>query len=174
MIFRRLRTICTAWKQASEGDVNAYAADYKRELLEALVRERVSDLRQIERGLAGVTSDFLPNPSKFARSCLPSPEELGIPSESEAFQQAIGNATVKHPAVVFTLRKTDSWALKRAPADEAKRQWRDLWTATVRHVVDGGELPAKTLQIEDKPKPKASKDTAISAMDNLKGLFATG
>lgn len=68
-IFRRMRTICTAWKQAVEGDINGYVADYKRELLDALVREGVSDWEQIERGIASIASDFLPNPNKFAREC---------------------------------------------------------------------------------------------------------
>lgn len=52
-----------------EGDINGYVADYKRELLDALVREGVSDLAQVERGIAAINSDFLPNPNKFARDC---------------------------------------------------------------------------------------------------------
>lgn len=60
-----------------EGDINSYVADYKRELLEALVREGVSDMAQIERGIGAIASDFLPNPNKFSRDCKGSGEITG-------------------------------------------------------------------------------------------------
>lgn len=60
-----------------EGDINGYVADYKRELLAALVREGVSDWAQIERGMASIASDFLPNPNKFARECKGAGEITG-------------------------------------------------------------------------------------------------
>lgn len=60
-----------------EGDINSYVADYKRELLEALVREGVSDMAQIERGIAAIASDFLPNPNKFAKDCKGNGEITG-------------------------------------------------------------------------------------------------
>lgn len=52
-----------------EGDINAYVADYKRELLQALVRNQVTDWAQVERGIAAIASDFLPNPNRFAEDC---------------------------------------------------------------------------------------------------------
>lgn len=60
-----------------EGDINSYVNDYRRELLEALVREGVSDMAQIERGIAAINSDFLPNPNKFARDCMGNGEITG-------------------------------------------------------------------------------------------------
>lgn len=52
-----------------EGDTQGYVNEYKRVLLEALVREGVSDVSQIRRGIAAIKSDFLPNPDRFAHDC---------------------------------------------------------------------------------------------------------
>lgn len=152
--------------------MNAYVADYKRELLEALIRERVSDWAQIERGLSRVRSDFLPNPNEFAQSCRVQPEDLGLPSLDESFHQAVTRNTSKHPAVIFALRQTDSWALQRMPEADARKVWAKLWGKTVEHVIAGGELPQPMVQIEDMPRPKASRETAMAAMGSLRGMFA--
>ena len=68
-IFRELRVLCTAWKNTVEGDIQGYVNEYKRALLEALVREGVNDWGQVKRGLAAIASPFLPNPNQFAKDC---------------------------------------------------------------------------------------------------------
>lgn len=68
-IFQELRVTCTAWKNPIEGDLQSYVNEYKRKLLEALVREGVNDWGQVQKGLAAITSPFLPNPNQFAIDC---------------------------------------------------------------------------------------------------------
>lgn len=51
--------------------------EYKRTLLEALMREKVSKWEQVEKGLAEIDSPFLPNPNKFAKDCKGSGQITG-------------------------------------------------------------------------------------------------
>jgi len=69
--------LCTAWKNTVEGDVQSYVNEYKRTLLEALVREGVHDWNQVKRGLASIKSPFLPNPNDFAANCAGTGEITG-------------------------------------------------------------------------------------------------
>ena len=68
-IFKRLTHQCTAWKQAVDGDLDSYANEYKRILLEGLVRERINDMEKIKVALEQVDTDFLPNPERFIKLC---------------------------------------------------------------------------------------------------------
>lgn len=76
-IFRELQILCTAWKQAIDHKVDAYVSDYKRQLLEALIREGVTKWEQVQKGLAATTSPFLPNPNDFAKLCMGNGEITG-------------------------------------------------------------------------------------------------
>lgn len=76
-IFRELQILCTAWKQAIDHDVNSYTADYKRQLLEALMREGVTKWEQVQKGLDATTSAFLPNVNDFAKLCMGNGEMTG-------------------------------------------------------------------------------------------------
>jgi hypothetical protein len=52
-------------------------ADYKRQLLEALIREGVTKWEQVQKGLDGTTSAFLPNVNDFAKQCMGGDEMTG-------------------------------------------------------------------------------------------------
>ncbi|PCI54198.1 MAG: hypothetical protein COB36_10940 [Alphaproteobacteria bacterium] len=69
--------MCTAWKQAIDDKVDDYVADYKRQLLEALMREGVKEWGQVQRGLDATTSAFLPNVNDFAKQCMGGNEITG-------------------------------------------------------------------------------------------------
>jgi hypothetical protein len=113
-----------------------------------------------------------PSALAFRDLCLPTSEDLGLPSEDEAFNQSVGNASEKHPSVVLTLRnmRDDVYELRRADAKKARTLFKKHWDQTVQFVAEGGELPEPELEIEDKPV-KASKETAAEGMAALKGLF---
>ena len=132
-------------------------------------------MEQIAKGLkamatSGRYSDFPPTPLSFRAMCLPSGEELGLPSEEEAFQQAVGNRTRKHPSVIHTLRHTDSFALCRLDTLSARQIWGKAWAETVSHVMAGGELPEPEPEIEHKPT-RAKPEAAQPYLDQLMGMF---
>ena len=111
-----------------------------------------------------------PSALAFRELCLPTSEDLGLPSEDEAFAQAVGNSSEKHPSVVMTLSEMDVYKLRRAETEKARTLFKKHWDQTVQHVAAGGELPEVKLEIEDKPV-KASRETAAEGMAALKGLF---
>jgi hypothetical protein len=120
--------------------------------------------REYERG------DFPPNPLDFRLLCMPTNEDLGLPSDEDAFDQAVGNVTEKHPSVVITLRGMDVQKLRRAEAGKAWRYFKKQWDQTVEYVMAGGKLPEPEKQVEDKPV-KAPAEVAESNLNKLKGIF---
>lgn len=131
----------------------------------------------IKRGMVRMAADLRysnwpPAAIEFRLLCLPTGEDMGLPPESDAFAQAVGNRTSKHPAVVLTLREyVDGHALRRMPDIDARRAWTKAWAQTVEHVATGGSLPEVALEIEDKPV-KADPEAVSNHRAALKGLFA--
>ena len=130
----------------------------------------------IRKGLSRMATDpefktFPPKALEFRALCLPTSEELGLPSAEESFQQAVGNRTTKHPATIYTLRQMDSHALRRMDLDSARKLWAKQWASTVDHVAAGGELPDVEPEIEHKPI-RAAPDKAKPYMDQLMGMLA--
>lgn len=133
---------------------------------------------RIKQGLERMAADqrylkWPPAALEFRALCLPRAEDFGLPSEDEAFAQAIGNRSEKHPAVVFTLRSMgdEAFQMRREKTDEARRLWAQHWAKTVDHVANGGELPQPEPEIEHRPA-KASASAAAPHLDALKGLFS--
>lgn len=131
------------------------------------------DVDQIRRGIERCTTEpefckFPPNPMQFLALCLPSGEDLGLPSETEALAQAVGASTGKHPAVVYTLRQMGNqvFELRRADSTRAIRMFAPWWAKTVEHVSAGGELPEKSIEIENQPQklPKEAKIARLKQM----------
>ena len=114
--------------------------------------------------------DWPPSALAFRDLCLPTSEDLGLPSDDDAFNQAVGNATEKHPAVIRTLRDMDVHKLRTAEVGKAERLFKKHWDKTVEHVMAGGELPEVEKQVEDKPV-KASAEVAESALGGIRGMF---
>lgn len=136
------------------------------------------DPEQVGKGISAMIAcgryrEMPPNPMVFRSMCLPKAEDFGLPSEDEAFAQAIGNRSEKHPAVVFTLRSMgdEAFQMRREKTDEARRLWAQHWAKTVDHVANGGELPQPEPEIEHRPA-KASATAAAPHLDALKGLFS--
>ena len=121
-------------------------------------------------------AEWPPNALAFRALCIPRGEDLGFPSLDEAFQQAIGNRTEKHPAVVHTLRHLDSYALRRMPGGDAQRLFATAWQKTIDEIAAGGELPAAPIGIADdtmaKPKRDRTPEEAARCSAMLSGLRA--
>jgi hypothetical protein len=118
-----------------------------------------------------------PTALEFRALCIPSGEDIGLPSLDEAFQQAIGNRTEKHPAVVHTLRHLDSYALRRMPGADAQRAFARAWQKTIGEIAAGGELPAAPIGLSDdtvaKPKRHRTPEEAARCSAMLAGILAS-
>jgi hypothetical protein len=102
-LFRELRTIRTAWRQAWP-DKAAYQAA-KPVWVRALFEGGIHTQEQIDMGLArcrAEDTDFIPSPGKFISLCMPTPEMVGLPGLEAAYEQAMRNC---HPA----MRGREKW-----------------------------------------------------------------
>jgi hypothetical protein len=102
-LFRELRTIRTAWRQAWP-DKKAYL-DSKATWLKAFIENGICTQEQIDVGLArcrAEDSDFIPSPGRFIAGCVPTPEMVGLPPVETAYEQALRNC---HPA----MRGSEKW-----------------------------------------------------------------
>ena len=132
---------------------------------------------QVKHGLARIAEDpvawkWPPNLMEFRVLCLPTSEDFNLPSEDDAFSQAVGSASDKHPSVVMTLRDMgdEVYKFRRAESEKARRIFKKHWDKTVEHVMAGGELPEVEKQVEDKPV-KASAEVAESNLGGIRGMF---
>lgn len=115
--------------------------------------------------------EWPPNALAFRALCLPSEADLGLPTAEEAFAQAVGNRSgqSKHPAVIHTLRKIDSYSMRKAPADVARKLWNSAWKETVEHVAKGGELSVDLVAL---PPPVEEYDDTESPLRHSKAMKA--
>ena len=102
-------------------------------------------------------------------------DNLDLPGDEQAFQQAVGNARERHPAVIFTLRNmgTQSFNLRRSDEKTARDMFTKGWAKTVQLVVDGGEIPEPEKQIPERPEGTEAgrKEAAKTALSELRGMF---
>ncbi|WP_350649586.1 replication protein P [Pseudomonas sp. HY13-MNA-CIBAN-0226] len=98
-LFRQLRSIRTAWRQAWP-DKKSYM-ESKATWLQAFIENGICTQEQIDIGLIrcrAEPSDFIPSVGKFIQGCTPSPEMLKppLPSVEAAYKQALRNC---HPTM---------------------------------------------------------------------------
>jgi hypothetical protein len=98
-LFRQLRSIRTAWRQAWP-DKKSYM-ESKTTWLKAFIENGICTQEQIDIGLIrcrAEPSDFIPSVGKFIQGCVPAPEMLNppLPSVEAAYKQALRNC---HPTM---------------------------------------------------------------------------
>jgi hypothetical protein len=98
-LFRQLRSIRTAWRQAWP-DKKSYV-ESKATWLKAFIENGICTQEQIDIGLIrcrAEPSDFIPSVGKFIQGCVPTPEMLNppLPSVEAAYKQALRNC---HPTM---------------------------------------------------------------------------
>ena len=87
-IFRALQGAFPAWRSAFPDDTSLRVA--KATWVKGLMAAGVTDLKQIARGVERARlseSDFFPSVGKFIGWCRMTPEELGLPSEDQAWRE---------------------------------------------------------------------------------------
>lgn len=106
-----------------------------------------------------------PMPVAFAALCQPKPEDLGLPSDAEAWREATANAHQPgqhrwtHEAVRMAGQAVGWWDLTHgggeSRTDRLERRFRKEYTALVNRVMAGEQLQARTLLGHDSQLSRA-------------------
>ncbi|WP_028616739.1 replication protein P [Pseudomonas canadensis] len=117
-LFRRLRGIFPAWRQAwpSTEALDAAKAEWIKEFAEAGIRT----LEQIEFGIQKcrkLKKPFAPSVGEFIAMCVPGPEDFGMPAAADAWIEAL-MAAYSHEAVKLAAEATGLFDLRVAKQED--------------------------------------------------------
>jgi hypothetical protein len=117
-LFRRLRGIFPAWRQAwpSTEALDSAKAEWIKEFAEAGIRT----LLQIEFGIQKcrkLKKPFAPSVGEFIAMCVPSPEDFGMPAPADAWLEAL-MGTYSHEAVKLAAEATGLFDLRAAKQED--------------------------------------------------------
>jgi hypothetical protein len=111
--------------------------------------------------------DFPPTPMRFAILCQPRAEDIGLPDDETAYQQAIGNLPEKHPAVAYTrsLMGSMASALTQTNDKTARSTFLSYYHEVISKVDGGFEIPlgiTETIsEVENNKSPENLKQNKI-------------
>lgn len=117
-LFRRLRGIFPAWRQAwpSTEALDAAKTEWIKEFAEAGIRT----LEQIEFGIQKcrkLKKPFAPSVGEFIAMCVPGPEDFGMPAPVDAWFEALIGA-YSHEGVKFAAEATGLFDLRGAKQED--------------------------------------------------------
>lgn len=117
-LFRRLRGIFPAWRQAwpSTEALDAAKAEWIKEFADAGIRT----LEQIEFGIQKcrkLKKPFAPSVGEFIAMCAPGPEDFGMPAVGDAWIEAL-MTTYSHEAVKLAAEATGLFDLRGARQED--------------------------------------------------------
>jgi hypothetical protein len=117
-LFRRLRGIFPAWRQAwpSTEALDAAKAEWIKEFADAGIRS----LEQIEFGIQKcrkLKKPFAPSVGEFIAMCVPSPEDFGMPVPADAWLEAL-MGSYSHEAVKLAAEATGLFDLRAAKQED--------------------------------------------------------
>ena len=111
--------------------------------------------QQIQDAARAGTEAWPPTPLAFAAMCQPKPEDLGLPSDAQAWREATDNAHQpsrhrwSHEAVRMAGQAVGWWDLTHgggeSRADRLERRFRKEYTALVNRVMGGEQLQPRSL-----------------------------
>ena len=117
-LFRRLRGIFPAWRQAWPSTEALDAA--KAEWIKEFADEGIRTLEQIEFGIQKcrkLKKPFAPSVGEFIAMCVPSPEDFGMPAPADAWLEAL-MGTYSHEAVKLASEATGLFDLRAAKQED--------------------------------------------------------
>lgn len=117
-LFRRLRGIFPAWRQAWPSTEALDAA--KAEWIKEFADEGIRTLEQIEFGIQKcrkLKKPFAPSVGEFIAMCVPSPEDFGMPAPADAWLEAL-MGTYSHDAVKLASEATGLFDLRAAKQED--------------------------------------------------------
>ena len=117
-LFRRLRGIFPAWRQAWPSTEALDAA--KSEWIKEFAAEGIRTLEQIEFGIQKCRKSkkpFAPSVGEFIAMCIPSPEDFGMPTAAGAWVEAL-MGVYSHEAVKLAAEATGLFDLRAAKQED--------------------------------------------------------
>jgi len=161
------------------------AHEHKKLLTRLLHKNRIRDWSVVDRARDQICSDhrWYCQPDDFIRICLEiQSADLGLPSASEALDQALGlspkNGSQRLPSVIYTIRNMPAHQLDRLRRvdDEqaAKNRWQKYWQKTVEYVMAGGEIKLEPALEERLEKPPLSREESKARLATLKQELSLG
>lgn len=184
-LFRQLRSIRTAWRQAWP-DKKAYI-ESKATWLQAFIENGICTQEQIDIGLIrcrAEPSDFIPSVGKFIQGCVPTPEMLRppLPSVEVAYNQAMRNchpamrsvAKWFHPAVYHATAAAGFHSLPLLSRELGLASFERRYLEQVRKVWMGESLGA--VPVAELPAPMKERTPAIGnqALADLRAMRSRG
>ncbi|WP_122252640.1 replication protein P [Pseudomonas savastanoi] len=146
-LFRRLRGIFPAWRQAWPSTEALAAA--KEEWIKEFADEGIRTLEQIEFGIQKcrkLKKPFAPSVGEFIAMCVPGPEDFGLPAVPDAWIEAL-LATYSHEGVKIAAIATGLFDLRSAKQEDKglRQRFEHNYTIVIRRAQAGQPLDGKIL-----------------------------
>lgn len=146
-LFRRLRGIFPAWRQAWPSTEALAAA--KEEWIKEFAEEGIRTLEQIEFGIQKcrkLSKPFAPSVGEFIAMCVPGPEDFGMPAPVDAWIEAL-MGTYSHEGVKVAAVATGLFDLRSAKQDDKglRQRFDHNYTIVLRRAQAGQPLDGKIL-----------------------------
>ncbi|WP_449103784.1 replication protein P [Pseudomonas veronii] len=146
-LFRRLRGIFPAWRQAWPSTEALDAA--KAEWIKEFADEGIRTLEQIEFGIQKcrkLKKPFAPSVGEFIAMCVPGPEDFGMPSVAGAWMEALMEA-YSHEGVRIAAIATGLFDLRSAKQEDKglRQRFDHNYAVVIRRAQEGQPLDGKIL-----------------------------
>ena len=146
-LFRRLRGIFPAWRQAWPSTEALDAA--KAEWIKEFADEGIRTLEQIEFGIQKcrkLKKPFAPSVGEFIAMCVPGPEDFGMPSAAGAWMEALMEA-YSHEGVKIAAIATGLFDLRSAKQEDKglRQRFDHNYAVVIRRAQEGQPLDGKIL-----------------------------
>ncbi|GIU22159.1 replication protein P [Shewanella sp. MBTL60-007] len=179
-VFEKLRILFPIG--APKADATAI---YKAEWLKTLAAQGVRSREQVQFGLNRARREvgdrqFWPTPRQFCAWCVPTANESGLPSNEEAFREALkhyrdaARHQWSHEVVWLAYRETGYWLFNRGSQKEVLEVFTRNYIALTRRFMSGEifdiELPKALPQGGSIPTPPERAKAKISDLRRSFGL----
>lgn len=146
-LFRRLRGIFPAWRQAWPSTEALDAS--KAEWIKEFAAEGIRSLEQIEFGIQKcrkLKKPFAPSVGEFIAMCVPSAEDFGMPEPSAAWVEAL-IGVYSHEGVKIAAVATGLFDLRSAKQEDRgiRQRFDHNYAIVIRRAQEGQPLDGKIL-----------------------------
>lgn len=144
-LFRRLRGIFPAWRQAWPS--TEALASAKEEWIKEFAAQGIRTLEQIEFGIQKcrrLKKPFAPSVGEFIAMCTPSPEDFGMPVAADAWVEAL-MGIYSHEAVKLAAEATGLFDLRAAKQEDKslRARFEHNYEVILRRAQEGKPLDGK-------------------------------
>jgi hypothetical protein len=134
--------------------------------------------QQVLSGIDKATNrEFMPNPHEFAKCCLTTPSEVGVPAPQDAVRAVLRWRQCKslsiHPAAYSAYLRLDVYAWDRMDTKQHAEYFKYHYQHVVDEFMQGIPLKSPPPAIEKKPQKKcpSSKEKAHNELKKLLDLL---